>query len=93
MGKVKMANIKIRELKSELMTEAIANAQARRNNFISELSEEQAAEVLGGMSLSQASLSQVCFCPNVCPPTIIGIIVNNPEPTIAIAIESVSTLS
>ncbi|NEO58292.1 MAG: hypothetical protein F6K54_37755 [Okeania sp. SIO3B5] len=43
-----MANIKITELNSELMTEAIANAQARRNNFISELSEEQAAEVLGG---------------------------------------------
>ncbi|NES91863.1 MULTISPECIES: hypothetical protein [Okeania] len=44
-----MANIKITELNSELMTEAIANAQARRNNFISELSEEEAAEVLGGI--------------------------------------------
>ncbi|NEQ77477.1 MAG: hypothetical protein F6K23_33400 [Okeania sp. SIO2C9] len=43
-----MANIQIKELNSELMTEAIANAQARRNNFISELSEEQTAEVLGG---------------------------------------------
>ncbi|NEQ77478.1 MAG: hypothetical protein F6K23_33405 [Okeania sp. SIO2C9] len=46
-----MANIQIKELNSELMTEAIANAQARRDNFISELSEEQAAEVLGGIDI------------------------------------------
>lgn len=86
-----MANIKITELNSELMTEAIANAQARRNNFISELSEEQAAEVLGGMSLSQASLSQVCVCPTVCPPIVFGLIPPvNPGPTIAI--ESTSAL-
>jgi hypothetical protein len=48
MGKVKMPKIKITELNSELMAEAIANAQARRNKLISELSEEQTAEVVGG---------------------------------------------
>ena len=46
MGKVKMPKIKITELNSELMAEAIANAQARRNKLISELSEEQTAEVV-----------------------------------------------
>ena len=48
MGKVKMPKIKITELNSEVMAEAIANAQARRNKLISELSEEQTAEVVGG---------------------------------------------
>ena len=43
-----MPKIKITELNSELMAEAIANAQARRNKLISELSEEQTAEVVGG---------------------------------------------
>ena len=43
-----MPNIKITELNSEVMAEAIANAQARRNKLISELSEEQTAEVVGG---------------------------------------------
>ena len=43
-----MPKIKITELNSEVMAEAIANAQARRNKLISELSEEQTAEVVGG---------------------------------------------
>ncbi|NEP80394.1 MAG: hypothetical protein F6K17_34965 [Okeania sp. SIO3C4] len=95
MRKVKMANIKITELNSELMAGAIANAKARRNNSISEISEEQAAEVLGGMSLSQGSLSQGslshCVCPpTACPPIIIGVLVINPNPLQTVVNQSAS---
>ena len=64
-----MPKIKITELNSELMAEAIANAQARRNKLISELSEEQTAEVVGGR-----------FMPWL--PTILGLLPWPPKPPI-----------
>ena len=64
-----MPKIKITELNSELMAEAIANAQARRNKLISELSEEQTAEVVGGR-----------FMPK--PPIILGLLPWPPKPII-----------
>ena len=64
-----MPKIKITELNSELMAEAIANAQARRNKLISELSEEQTAEVVGGRF-------------KLWPPIILGWLPRPPKPII-----------
>jgi len=44
-----MSDSSIKDLNSELMAEAVANAEARRNSF-SEISDEEADEVLGGIS-------------------------------------------
>ena len=43
-----MANLQIRDLNPELMANVIANAQARRHNSVSEISEQQATKVVGG---------------------------------------------
>ena len=64
-----MPKIKITELNSEVMAEAIANAQARRNKLISELSEEQTAEVVGGRFMAN-------------PPIILGFRPWPPKPPI-----------
>ncbi|MGD1699145.1 hypothetical protein [Dapis sp. BLCC M229] len=74
-----MANLNITDLNSELMAEAIANAKARRNNCVSDITEEQAAEVLGGFS----TISPVDCKGWICPPIVLGLIFN-PEPKIAI---------
>lgn len=68
-----MANLNITDLNPDLMAEAIANAKARRQNAISDISEEKAAEVVGGLSVTSIKL---------CPPIVLGIIYV-PEPTIA----------
>ena len=67
-----MSKIKITELNSELMAEAIANAQARRNKLISELSEEQTAEVVGGRFMPSAEVVGGRFMP--WPPITLGLL-------------------
>ncbi len=69
-----MANLNITDLNPELMAEAIANAKARRNNSVSDISEQEAAEVVGGFDTTSIKLY---------PPIILGII-DYPDQTIAI---------
>mgnify|MGYP001041810044 CR=1 FL=1 len=72
-----MPKIKITELNSELMAEAIANAQARRNKLISELSEEQTAEVVGGRFKPWPPIIKPIIKP--WPPIILGLLPWPPE--------------
>ena len=74
-----MANLNIADLNPELMAEAIANAKARRNNSISDLTESQAAEVVGGLD----TISPINCKGFLCPPIVVGLIYY-PEPTIAL---------
>ncbi|MGD1805140.1 hypothetical protein ACP6PL_06820 [Dapis sp. BLCC M126] len=74
-----MANLNITDLNPELMAEAIANAQARRNNSVSDISEQEAAEVVGGFD----TISPFVCKGWICPPIVVGLIYV-PEPTIAI---------
>ncbi|MGK7923577.1 MAG: hypothetical protein AB4080_26625 [Trichodesmium sp.] len=74
-----MANLNITDLNPELMAEAIANAKARRQNAISDISEQEAAEVVGGLD----TISTVNCKGWICPPIIFGLIYY-PEPKFAI---------
>ncbi|NES05106.1 MAG: transposase family protein [Okeania sp. SIO2F4] len=72
-----MANLSITDLNSELMAKAIANAKARRNNSVSDLTEEQAAEVLGGFS----TIGPVDCKGLICPPFDVASILFDIDPS------------